>query len=284
LLGGSESLGLVHLRAQLQTLRHTRLGASFLQPGDRGTVLAFVSVVAFACAVEAQAVVVALVQLRTRLQAAIVTRPAGLAVTSVRVTVAIAVTGAAIGTFLLGAGGASKVGGAEAGAVEASTVGLVASIGARADGAIHSLEARIAMALLAPLITHAIAGAGIGTQVNLGLALQPHKARWTQAIALVAATAIVRTVASTRLVAARRAFPANLAQARRVVPAIAVLAVRTHRLGAVDATVANVALALAGHSVAATMARASIGTHLLLARLAHEPRRTIAHAIHTATV
>jgi len=100
----------------------------------------------------------------------------------------------------------------------------------------------------------------------------------------VAFASIRRTVLLARLLAARGAFESNLAEASCIVAAVAVLAVRAHGLRAVDTAIPNVALALARNAVATTMTRAPVGAHLLFARLAHEPRGTIAHAVDTATV
>jgi len=76
----SETLCLVHLRAQFQTLRHARFCAAFFETSNGGTVLSLISLVTLACAIEAQTVIVAVIQLHACLEAAVMSRPTRLTV------------------------------------------------------------------------------------------------------------------------------------------------------------------------------------------------------------
>lgn len=75
-----------------------------------------------------------------------------------------------------------------------------------------------------------------------------------------------------------------MAQTGHILTTVSVLTVRTDGLGAVNATVTDIALTAASDSVAATVTRASIGTHLHLTGLTHESTSTEARAIHTSSV
>jgi len=100
----------------------------------------------------------------------------------------------------------------------------------------------------------------------------------------VALSTVRGTVRGTRLVLASGSLETNLTQACGIVTALTILAIRADGLGAVHSAIANITLALASHAVAHTVARATIGAHLLFAGLAHEPRCTVADTIDTAAV
>lgn len=176
------------------------------------------------------------------------------------------------------------VGSTEARPVEATAVWLVAPANTVTDAAIHSSEAVVAVALFAPVVADTVAAATIGAGIDLGLTLQTNEASGAQAVSAVALSAILFAILLACLLCAGRALKSNLAQACGVVPTVTILAIRANRLRAVNGTVANIALTLSGNTIAATVARAAIGAHLLLTRLAHEARCAIAHTIHAAPV
>lgn len=140
------------------------------------------------------------------------------------------------------------------------------------------------MALLAPVVADTVATAAVGAQVNLGLALKANNASRAEAVALAALTTVLRAVGLTCLVTAGGSLPSDLAKARRIITALAILTVRADGLRAVSTTVTHIALAATGHTVAPTVARAAVGAHLLLASLAHETRSTVAHTIDASTM
>jgi len=65
LLRSTKALRLVHLRAQVQALRHAGLCATLLQTSDLGTVLALIALVALAGSVVAQTMLRAVLKLST---------------------------------------------------------------------------------------------------------------------------------------------------------------------------------------------------------------------------
>jgi len=173
---------------------------------------------------------------------------------------------------------------AEASSVVAFAVRLIASAGTSAHRTVGAIEALVAVADLGELIADTVPAAVVGATLLLDLALETDEAHRARTLALVTLATVVLAVRSTRLVGASRSLPPNLAQASRVVAAVAVLAVRADRLRAVDATIADIALALPRNTVTAAVTGASIGAHLLLASLAHIPTGAITHAIHAPSV
>lgn len=173
---------------------------------------------------------------------------------------------------------------AEASSVVALAVRLIASARTSAHRTVGAIEALVAVAELGELIADTVPAAVVGATLLLDLALETDEAHRACTLALVTLAAVVLAVRSTRLVVASRPLPPNLAQASRVVAAVAVLAVRADRLRAVDATIAHIALALPRNTVTAAVTGASIGAHLLLASLAHIPTGAITNAIHTPSV
>jgi len=184
--------------------------------------------VALACPVEAHAVLVAVAQFRTGLEAAVVARPARFAVAGMCLAVALAVVGAHVGAILLTAIRTAEVGSTEAGSVEAAAVGLIASSLARGHRAVCTGKPFIAVAHASPLLadTVAIAVSRAALRSDLCLALQANEADGAQTLASVALASVRSTVLGTRLLAAREALKANLAEAGRIVTAVAVFAVR----------------------------------------------------------
>jgi len=166
LLGRSQTLGLIHLRAQLQALGHARLCAALLEASHTGAVQSFVALVALACSVEAQAVLVALVQLSAGLETAVMARPAGVAVARMCLSVALSATRARVRAFLLLAVCPVEVGCTEACSVEAPAVGLVTSTDASGNGTVGSREAVVTVTDTCPLLANsmvvAVSGAPLG--------------------------------------------------------------------------------------------------------------------------
>jgi len=89
---------------------------------------------------------------------------------------------------------------------------------------------------------------------------------------------------TTCLVSTGWALPADLAQTRCLITAITVLTIRTHSLGAISTTITDIAFTTTRHTIATTMARASIGAHLHLTSSSHESRSTEASSINTLSV
>jgi len=189
-----------------------------------------------------------------------------------------------VGALLLRAVISGEVGRAIAFASIAFAVRLVASLGTACNGAVRSRESLFAMALLGPLITHSVSRTFVGADVHLGLALNSSKASSAQAVAIVTLSSIGCAVRAACFILARASFPPNLAQAGGIITTISILAVWADGLSAINASIADITLALASHSVASSVARASIGAHLLLACLAHEARCTVACSINTAAM
>jgi len=157
LLRCSQALGLVDLLAQLETLRHAGLGAALLQTRHTSTVLTLVALVTLACAVEAQPVLRALVELSACLETAVVAREARFAVARMCLGVALSVVGARVGAILILAVRSTEVGGTVAGAIEASAMGLIAATSASSKGTIIAGESIVAVTQSSPLLAHSVA-------------------------------------------------------------------------------------------------------------------------------
>jgi len=228
LLGRRQPLGLVYLRTQLQTLRHTRLGASLFQPGDLGTVQTLISFVTLAGPVEALSVGRAI--LRARFQTAVETRKPWGTRAQVLFRIALAVTRASIGAVLECAGRTAPGWSAVARPVEATTVWLIAPIQTELDVAVGARPTRVTMALLGVRVADTVASAVQWAGVDLKSTLNAHKPSWAETITLVAFATVGTTVCITRLLCTRSSFPANLTQTGGIISTISVLAVRTNRI------------------------------------------------------
>lgn len=240
---------------------------------------------AFAGSIEAQPVVAAILEFTSACaQAAVVTRPAWVAVARMCVRVTLAVSTTIIWALLCGAVFACPVWSAVALASMAFPVWLIAVILATWDRAVKSGESFLAVALFGPLVTHSISTALVGADVNACFALDTSKPGCTQAVSVVALSAIDLAIVAARFLGTGLTLPANLAQACGIVAAITILAIWANWLGAVNATVANIAFTASGNAIAATMPGATVGAHFLLASFAHESGGAIAGSVHTATV
>lgn len=244
-------------------------------------VLTLISIMTLAGAVETVSVVTAIVS--ACLQTTVVTRESRFTVALATVGVAFTITTASVGALLFTTVSTTVVGSTETSSVEALSVFLVTAL-TQFVATIGTRESFIAMTDLGPFITNAIATAIIGADFSLCLALKTNKTGRTQAVSFTALSTIGNTVLITGLVCACCSLPTNLAKASCIITAVTVFAIRTHRLRTVNATITNITFALASHAIATSVARATVGAHLLLTRLPHETRCTVACSVNATTM
>lgn len=238
----------------------------------------------FACTVVAKSMTRAVIQACARHQTAVVTRPSWIAVALALLTVALSMVVAIVGTLFLPTSSTTVTWGAVARTIETLAIWFAASLHASLNTAIIGGPAFRAVALLAPFITDTIATAVIGAKVHLGLTLNSNEPSGTQTVTIMTLATVGGTITVTCFLSASVTLPSNLAQASGIITTVSILTVRADGLRAILSSITNITFTSSCHTITATVTRASVGAHLLLAGLAHEPRGTIADTVNTAAV